>query len=82
MMILNTCECRFCARTRLWRFVSALDASVHFWRGKWTFGLGVLTNMGSEMANELRGTFEYTQNGAERVFFRDYSVTRSSVTVV
>ena len=27
----------------LWRFVSALDASVHFWRGKWTFGLGVLT---------------------------------------
>ena len=44
----------------LWRFVSALDASVHFWRGKWTFGLGVLTNTGSEMAYELRATFEYT----------------------
>ena len=67
----------------LWRFVSALDASVHFWRGKWTFGLGVLTNTYG-LGDGLRapGTFEYTPNGAERVFFAIFRGIGSSGTVV
>ena len=53
----------------LWRFVSALDASVHFWRGKWTFGLGVLTNTGSEMAYELQAPSSTLQMGPNAYFF-------------
>ena len=60
----------------LWRFVSALDASVHFWRGKWTFGLGVLTNTGSEMAYELQAPSSTLQMGPNAYFSRFLGVYR------